>query len=214
MKKMILVAAAALFATTASAAIKSSSHDFTAAGGGSSCAYCHMPHNSPYTSTTAPGAPLWARNIDYTATYTVYASSVTGHQVPANPPAPGSRICLSCHDGTQAISTVFQASGTGTKNAGTSAIGVMSATSPALVGTDLSNDHPVSVSYTTANAAIFGLADPATLATTAFSLPSGKVECVSCHNAHNAAGVASAYPTRQFMVAYSGDFCVACHATK
>jgi hypothetical protein len=209
MKKIIVAMALAAFATGASAAIASSSHDLTTLGGGSSCAYCHMPHNG----SAAAGAPLWARNITTVASYNVYTSVVTGHAVPSQPGA-GSRSCLSCHDGTQALSVVFQSSGVGTKTAGTAAVPAMTSASPAFVGTTLTSDHPVGVTYTTTS--IFGLtATPPA----AFNVAMGqKLECSSCHNAHSgknfAAGGASSYPQRQFMANYNGDFCVGCHSAK
>ena len=215
MRKTILAVAAALFASSASAAILGSSHDFSVAGstyynlrGGSDCAYCHMPHNSP---TTVTGAPLWARNINYTQTYTVYASAVTGHQIPAQPNA-GSRVCLSCHDGTQAMSVVFQVGG-GTQNLATSGDTTTMAAGATQIGIDLRNDHPVSVTYST-TATVFGLSASPDGAFNIATVGTSTVECTSCHNAHNARGAAASYPNRQFMVAYSGDFCGGCHSGK
>ncbi len=219
MKKLILAAAMAFFASTASAAITGSSHDFSIGtyaatiGGGSACAYCHMPHNSPYTSATAPGAPLWARNITYSATYTPYNSSVTGHQTPATTPNAGSRVCLSCHDGTQAMAVVFQPSGVGTQSIATSGNTTQTMNAGGtMVGTDLSNDHPVSVTYSTTTAT-FGLtATPLAVFNVAVG---GTVECTSCHNAHNARNASNNYPNRQFMAATgANDFCGGCHAAK
>ncbi len=227
MKKIIVAAALALAATTASATIAGSSHDLHAnpnpalagAIGGAACAYCHMPHNGG----TLAGAPLWARRISsatasattYVATYSFYSSVVGGHTPPTNADGigAGSRACLSCHDGAEAIAVVFNANGTGTQDISTTKGGTK-LTGNALIGTDLRNDHPVSVTYTNAGTNYAGLDTVANATSRGFSLPGGNVECISCHNAHNAAGLAASYSTRQFMVSYSGDFCAACHALK
>lgn len=212
MKKALLAVAAALVATTASATISGSSHDMTlfVGGTGAKCAYCHMPHNG----ATGAGAPLWARNIDYTPTggYN-YFSSTSGGQAKPTALNNATRACLSCHDGTIAVATVLTANGNGSQTvAGSTNTTKTLAASPANVGTDLSNDHPVSVLYTNGGTNPAGLA--ASPASSVFALPGGYIECTSCHNAHNAAGVANSYPNRQFMVAYTGDFCSACHSQK
>ncbi len=228
MKKIIVAAALALAATTASATIAGSSHDLHAnvnpalagALGGAACAYCHMPHNGG----TLAGAPLWARKIasvtatatTYAATYSFYSSVVGGHAPPTNADSigAGSRACLSCHDGTQALSVVFDANGTGTQDIATTKANGVKLTGNALIGTDLRNDHPVSIAYTNAAPNYAGLDTSANATGRGFALPGGNIECISCHNAHSEPGVAASYSTRQFMVSYAGDFCAACHALK
>jgi hypothetical protein len=226
MKKLLLAAAVAFFASTASATIATSSHDFTIAagtygGGGASCAYCHMPH----FAQSAAGAPLWARNLNLTGTgYTFFSSMVGGHSKPAAVGA-GSAACLSCHDGTQAVTQILKMGNLATGNVQVPGSQVakqiaMLATSPALIGVNLSNDHPISVQYNTAwntNYAGLNAAPPPV-----FNITNGvsNVECTSCHNAHNdarnktATQGSSAYPARQFMVYYTGDLCAACHSAK
>lgn len=227
MKKLLLAAAAVLFASTASATISGSSHDFTAGGntyggGGATCAYCHMPH----FGSTAGGAPLWARNLNLTGTgYTFFSSTSGGHAKPSAVGG-GSAVCLSCHDGTQAVSTVLKmgngASGNVSVPGSNGTATLSSASSVALIGTNLSDDHPISVPYdTTWNSNYAGLSTspPAAFGITATS-GTQNIECTSCHNAHNDAYTktsgqgASAYPARQFMVHYVGDFCGACHSAK
>lgn len=219
MRKIILAVAMAFVATTASAAILGSSHDFSVAGspygaaaGGSDCAYCHMPHNSP---VSVAGAPLWARNINYTTTYTFYTSTVNGHQPTPTSLNPGTRVCLSCHDGTQALAVVFKIEG-GTQNLSTGASTIVLAAGPSRVGPNLTTDHPVSVLYTSTTAGNpFGLSGaPPSI----FNITPGTstIECTSCHNAHNAKGAAvcASYPNRQFMPVLATDFCGGCHSAK
>lgn len=214
MKKVLVAAALAFVASTASAAILNSSHDmakFNAANTGAKCAYCHMPHNAPTSGTLAP---LWSRNQNALQAYTVY-SSVFGGQKAAQP-NDGSRLCLSCHDGTQSVARVYNALGATFLLPG--GLDTMKVAGVALVTTNLSSDHPVSVNFNTTVGNIGGLATLTGAAATAFklfgALP-GTVECVSCHNAHTAVGVANGYPNRQFLVAYTaGDYCAACHSLK
>ena len=94
------------------------------------------------------------------------------------------RLCLSCHDGTVALQSF----------GGNTASGTTYMTGTANVGTDLSNDHPVSFTYDAALAiADPGLWDPTTKVIggsgsptiTAAWLPGNKLECSSCHDVHN-----------------------------
>lgn len=53
------------------------------------------------------------------------------------------------------------------------------------LGTDLSNDHPISFNYTSALAAQRGgLVEPATLTGIVKLGSSGQLQCTSCHDAH------------------------------
>lgn len=88
-----------------------------------------------------------------------------------------SLLCLSCHDGTVAVDSFGGATGT------------TFVTGNAMVGTDLSNDHPISITYAgdadlAAATAPSGVAGGTTI--DADMLFVGKVECASCHDVHNA----------------------------
>jgi hypothetical protein len=211
MKKTLVAVVAALMASTASAAISGSSHDMALYLGaanvsGSRCAFCHMPHQG----TTIAGAPLWARNVNYAVTYTFFSSTSGGKAQPTTV-GNGSRACLSCHDGNFALATVFTPAG-GTQSLAIGAAQATKLTGVAQVGPNLSNDHPISVTYDSGGNNIGGLV---ATAPTAFGIAQGSVlECTNCHNAHGARGSATAYPNRSAMVSYAGDFCVACHGSK
>ena len=95
-------------------------------------------------------------------------------------PDGNSKLCLSCHDGTVALENY---SGTTT---GTHYISLTNN-----VGTNLSNDHPISMTYD----ASLSVADPALYnpITTNSGLGStidndmlfdGKVQCSTCHDVH------------------------------
>lgn len=118
------------------------------------CVFCHTPHGA----TSAPGAPLWNRSLS-TATYTTYLSSsidadLVGGQL--DQPAGSSKLCLSCHDGTLAIGSVnvkggqtgvtFTMSGDAADGSMPAGLGVVTGFTRDL-DIDLSNDHPVSVTY-------------------------------------------------------------------
>lgn len=194
-----LVAAAAavvmLFATQgAMAAITGSAHDFKAQAwnpGGEICEVCHAPHNS--ASTTL----LW-NHATSTATYTLYSSSTLNAVV--GQPAAGSvsKLCLSCHDGTVALDSFGGATGT------------TFLTGNKLLGTDLSNDHPIGFTYDAALAtADGGLTTPASASLVVANVPlySAKLECASCHDVHNAANIGSLLRTTNA----GSALCLKCH---
>ena len=130
------------------------------------CVFCHTPHGG---STTAP-APLWNKRLGLAGappgggTYITYAQlntpSTDGVILPVGSI---SVACLSCHDGSQAMDNIINAPGSGGitvdggGNAGlgytwTSPGGTVNAagaliSGAALIGTDLSNDHPIGIQY-------------------------------------------------------------------
>ena len=92
---------------------------------------------------------------DSGATYTIYERLGT-MQAALGQPNGGSKLCLSCHDGTIAIGSLLNAPGAGTAGiiemSGVSAPQPLSetllSTSPSNLQTDLSDDHPISFVYT------------------------------------------------------------------
>jgi predicted CXXCH cytochrome family protein len=143
------------------------------------CIFCHTPHGGDQSVN----APIWNRAVSSTNVYTRF-SSLGRITFDANEAPVGgvSIACLSCHDGTQARDAVINGPGGGPNGnfAGTDgAAGTWvdgSATSTAYLsdlapsdngvtngdliylGTDLRNDHPISMQYgggglTIANAA-------------------------------------------------------------
>jgi predicted CXXCH cytochrome family protein len=185
MKKKIIVAMIAVgglgLGWSANAqSIVGSDHDFSGEawnGSGEICLPCHTPHNALSTLV-----PLW-NHATSGATFTLY-SSVTLDATVGQPSA-ASLACLSCHDGTVALDSFGG-------NTGTTFIGGGGHN----LGTDLSNDHPVSFTYDAALATTDGgLHDPSTVNSglggtiDADLLLGSKMECASCHDVHNAAGL-------------------------
>lgn len=188
-----------LFAAHAGAAtMAGSDHDLSGRGWGTDqmCKFCHTPHNS---ITSVGAAPLWNHTVT-TSTYTPYTSPTLTATV--GQPGSYSKLCLSCHDGTIAIDS-FQGR-TGTNNI----------TGSALIGTNLSNDHPVGFTYNTAlSTADGGLRNPssytvATLGGTiqAKMLFADQLECASCHNVHD-----PQYGNFLKMANTGSALCLACH---
>ncbi len=137
------------------------------------CLFCHAPHNS------TPSAPLWNRR-DPGSNYLPYLSSTAL----ANPGQPNgaSLACLSCHDGTIALGDL--ASGNPVSLAG----GVTTLPpGESNLGTDLSDDHPISFNYTSTLASQHGgqLADPSSLIGKVKLDSAGRMQCTACHDPHD-----------------------------
>lgn len=137
------------------AQISASKHNLTGTGPGVNrfsgtediCVFCHTPVGADASAVV----PEWNRILPSPATYLTYdalrTSSLTGKVAQVGSV---SLVCLSCHDGTQAMSAVINApSGWGSgvwigenQQGGRLAAGISSN-----LGTDLRNDHPVGVQY-------------------------------------------------------------------
>ena len=202
MKKLI-ACLVLMSSISAMAQITGSAHDFYTApkpawnGTTELCIACHTPHNALATGQALDG-PLWNHAITATATFTLYTGTGTLNALDVGQPDGVSKLCLSCHDGSVALDSF----GGNTVSPGTMITGT------ALVGTDLSNDHPVSFTYNTALAtADGGLYDPATVTAVSDLLFSDKVECSSCHDVHNGGGFANL-----LVMANTGSaLCLTCH---
>lgn len=141
----------------AAAGVVGSKHDLTAGGGGQStttvtdevCVFCHTPHGS---DVNAP-VPLWNKVLGAPGSYTQYSTLQTPTFDSEEAPVGSvSLACLSCHDGTQAMDVVINLPGSGGHNvAGQEidnvGIGAMVGTPVPTLGTDLTDDHPISMTY-------------------------------------------------------------------
>jgi len=132
---------------------------------GEICVFCHTPHGA---ATSADNPPLWNKALPASNSYTTYSSTT----MDANGVAAGGGVtigsvslaCLSCHDGTQAMDNIVNATGSGQyltdgggaggrgytwTGAGATAAGVMQNHGDfiAALGTDLTNDHPIGIAY-------------------------------------------------------------------
>lgn len=175
------------------------------------CVFCHTPH-----AAEPIAAPLWNRKLS-SATYSTYQSGsidVVGPGQSLPQPTGISKLCLSCHDGTLAIGAVNVLNGrftdlnpntvdiamTGTATGGTMAEGEGATTGfTRRLGTDLTNDHPISITLDTALVQKDGeMNDPATsqyvkvrargvkplLPLENNGAGGGMVQCNTCHDPH------------------------------
>jgi predicted CXXCH cytochrome family protein len=150
------------------AGIVGSPHDLSASSGGDACRYCHTPH-----STAAP-RPGWSQQLSQTV-YRIYQSSSLEAQV--GQPTGASKMCLSCHDGTVALP--FDSSGGGMP-------GAFVAPGQANLGTDLSDDHPISFVYSDALVVRDTQLRPVATLPEPLKLDrNGELQCTTCHNPHD-----------------------------
>ena len=177
--------------------IVGSDHDFSGQGwsGGQICVPCHTPHNAyPYAQHSVT-AVLW-NHEETSQTFTMYVTeagntgSVDGT----------SKLCLSCHDGVTAVDNYG-----GLQNNTTYVTG------SAVVGIDLTDDHPIGVQYPPEDqggSPLPGYNDPPLgnirLPTVA-TVP--RVECTSCHSPH---GTQYTFMLRDNIA--SSQICLNCHA--
>lgn len=162
--------------------IVDSKHNLSASGPGSIrataeqevCIFCHTPHQARAVQ------PLWNRNVPVNS-YRVY-SSTTLDAKPGQPTGT-SKLCLSCHDGTVAVGSVLSRNMTIGMAGGAT---VIPPGAKGHIGTDLSDDHPISFPYDTQLAAKDGrLKDPGTLPTNLRLDASKNMQCSTCHDAHD-----------------------------
>ncbi|MDP3980444.1 MAG: cytochrome c3 family protein [Chlamydiota bacterium] len=136
------------------------------------------------------------------ASYSLYDSATL--DVSLEQPSGISKLCLSCHDGTVAIDSYGENTGTafmiGSEN----------------VGTDLTNDHPISFTYDSNLATTDGELNDPSVQVTALGgtishdlLFNGKVECASCHDVHNTASEGN---SKLLVINNAGSaLCITCH---
>jgi predicted CXXCH cytochrome family protein len=155
------------------------------------CVFCHTPHNG------SPARPLWNRELP-AITYQLYTSSTLKAEL--KQPTGSSRLCLSCHDG-------FVAMGNLKVPPPGDPLQLGPLRGPNLLGTDLSDDHPVSFVYDSSLAAQHrGIVDPGNLPKQLPLDRNKELQCTTCHNAHE-----SARPKFLRMDNPYSAMCLACH---
>jgi predicted CXXCH cytochrome family protein len=192
-------------------AITGSAHDFSGDGWAQNqiCIVCHSTHNQ----TIFQGAPLWNHEVTTGGTaggtFTLYDNTRLGGTA-LDPAAGGagegiSTLCLSCHDGSVALDSYGGSTGSTIINGGV-------AGGPNLT-TDLSDDHPIAISFNTTdqpNMENPGVATTPLGGTIAADMLFGagnRVECASCHDVHAETGV-----TNLLLFSNTGSaLCQTCH---
>ncbi|MDH5737063.1 MAG: cytochrome c3 family protein, partial [Gammaproteobacteria bacterium] len=151
------------------------------------CLFCHTSHAADAL------VPLWNKGKPGSI-YQPYSSSTA--KALAGQPTGSSLLCLSCHDGTIALGktnnkgSIPMANGVSFLPPGSSRL-----------GTDLSDDHPISFLYPDDPE----LVPPDALFGTV-KLENGQVQCRSCHDPHN-----NQYGKFLVMPNDGGALCVTCH---
>ena len=175
---------------------KATTEGMTLADMGEICVYCHTPHNN----NTNIEAPLWNRATP-AGPYTMYDSPTLDMTISASPQGV-SLACLSCHDNTIALDQVvniptnkFGSYVPGGATIESCAQGCHVGTASGadginfegtVVGTDLSNDHPISITYDPTQDPNFHPASGGKVGVLPLYGPSAdRVECASCHNPHD-----------------------------
>jgi predicted CXXCH cytochrome family protein len=205
MKKILTMSAVFLLVCAGNLAfsqtVVGTAHDLSATGPGAQsnvarvCVFCHTPHQA----VAANGQePLWNHTLSATAAYGVYDSD-TMNAVPTDVggatagTADVTNLCLSCHDGTVAVHTLYNVPNEAdpvTITAGGNVDVDGKITGDPLVGTSLTNDHPVNFIYDGALATADGglnTPDSADWVDAAQTVPlfDTTVQCASCHDPHD-----------------------------
>lgn len=226
MKKTVLALSALALVAAASSAfagsIVNSKHDlastnasystYIAGNTDQTCVFCHTPHNSRETRA------LWNRIGDATgagavANFKLYTSGVIAEAADwfasgtKGTMAAGSSslLCMTCHDGVTSMNSLQNPPLT------TAADNADLITGAANLGVNLTNDHPIGISYTKAKAANASGFIAAPLTTKVSLIGGDLVECASCHNVHDPGTVAAGTSPFLRSTNTSSALCVACH---
>lgn len=200
-KRIVAFAVGALLVRVsgAGAAIVDTVHNLSVSGPGAVkarevgevCVFCHTPHRAVETRA------LWNRELPPTV-YNLYGSSTL--EATLKQPTGASRLCLSCHDGTTALGSLRVPPATGPVVLGP-------LTGRASLGTDLSDDHPVSFVFDSTLALRQGqLADPSTIPSVLPLDRTRQLQCTTCHDPHE-----DRYRKFLRIDDRMGVLCTACH---
>lgn len=170
------------------------------------CVFCHTPHAGAST------APLWNRTLPAAGGFTMYSSATIDMTIAAGGPQGISLACLSCHDGATAFDALVNGPGGGLGgpldwawNGGDTDLS--GAPANINIGVDLSNDHPISVTYdNTADTAFEAISVPKTAGLVFYGGGKDQVECATCHNPHEAT-----LPTFLRIDNGGSALCISCH---
>ena len=171
------------------ASIRGTPHDLSVMAGGNACNFCHTPHMS------MGSVPSWNHQLS-TAVYRIYQSSSLEARV--GQPTGSSKLCLSCHDGTVALAQTVKGGFKG---------GAYISPGAANLGTDLSDDHPISFVYSDGLSAMDPQIRLASLLPSQLRLDrSGELQCTTCHEPHD-----NQYGKFLVMSNERSRMCTSCH---
>lgn len=170
--------------------------DITASAEGEICIFCHIPHRE------GPQMPyIWNRSCP-SVPCTPYDSSTLNADV--GQPTGSSRMCLSCHDGTIALGAT---AATPEERFFKGGVRYMPTGAQSNIGTDLSDDHPISFVYdSTLSLKNLELKDPSMLHPDVKLAKNNQLQCTTCHDPHDD-------PFGRFLVMdnVASALCTTCH---
>ena len=200
MKKLVLILAAMLMATPALALIDNSGHDIPSSIGGGAgatdeiCVFCHTPHGA---NTAFSGGPLWNRSTPGGGLTGVYTSATLNATIDTDYTKIDAAACISCHDGTLSLNALQNPPNTGFLGANY-ASNLTTINSNAVLGLNMSNDHPVNFDYNavmqggtgSVDAEIEPYANLAAVIQNGFKKVGATniMQCSTCHDVHNTVG--------------------------
>lgn len=169
--------------------------DLTALSEDRICIFCHIPHQKGLATRY-----LWNRS-DPANPYIPYFSSTLKADV--GQPTGASRMCLSCHDGTIALGAIDSSP---TEIPFKGGIRLMPHDRPSNLGTDLSDDHPISFVYDDMLALEKRQLKEPTALPPQVKLEDNQLQCTACHDPHH-------NPFGQFLVMdnSASALCRGCH---
>ena len=174
------------------------------------CVFCHTPHNANASGNLVDAA-LWNRKNTEVTDYTMYAQSELQGDVALSPNTE-SMVCLSCHDGSLALNNMANPVDVGSDPipdligdpTRLTADGKIATTSYAYIGSDLTDDHPVSVDY---EETVYHLRQITDIdASIVLFGTESTVECSSCHAVHG-----TIHDSFLRMSNSNSALCLACH---
>jgi predicted CXXCH cytochrome family protein len=195
----MLLVALSIPSTWARTPVSESVHNLSASGPGELkslaevriCVFCHTPHRA------AKGVGLWNRRVGEPASS--YQSSTLDAET--SPQRGSTSLCLSCHDGTIALGEMLKPP----RGASTIELGGIYIRGRGAFGSNLSNHHPVRITYDSNLAA----RDDTLVSPSLVELPlwQGEMHCATCHDPHS-----PEYPPFLNKPSLDGELCTTCHA--
>lgn len=165
-----------------------SAHDLTESFGfGSACNSCHVPHVQGIRTATQPATQPAVEMFRIGGQRRVF-------QPDRYMPGPTSLVCLGCHDGTIATSTI------GTSHALLAGMREGFKVPDGFVW----RDHPIGIPYPSDRREYH---PQAFVANRGVRLPEGRIECISCHDPHNTQDIEDMLVTSNRRSA----LCLTCH---
>jgi len=199
------------------------------------CIYCHAPHHTITTTEALAGGityyPLWNHDLSTTTTWEVYSNTdITNPVIPDNvqhqlnamlgDPSSISKLCLSCHDGSVAVSSYGNFANGAASSSHTGSVkidAVLNGRFAIGLNGNLQNHHPIGFNYDDVYAVDDEIRDPSStlLGNNPYGLTINdllwgrSIECSSCHDVHNTKNTGIKFV---WIEDTNSNLCFSCHA--